>query len=150
MTEPSGGRVRAGDADRDRVVERLRAHHEAGRLDAEEFTSRMEQALAATYLDELPPLLADLPPEPTEREQGERQPGSARRDCAARALFRRFPVPVLAIVAAFVLLSTVGALAHGHPPFGLLWLAVLLFSVHRWHHRRRAASPMDDRAPGAR
>ena len=54
-------RVRAGDAERERAVEQLRSHHEEGRLDSDEFTERMEVALAARWVDELPGLLTDLP-----------------------------------------------------------------------------------------
>ena len=54
-------RIRAGDTDRDRVVAALQGHREAGRLTPDEFEERMEAALRAVYLDELPGLLADLP-----------------------------------------------------------------------------------------
>ena len=47
-------RIRAGDADRDRVVAALQGHREAGRLTPDEFEERMEAALRAVYLDELP------------------------------------------------------------------------------------------------
>src|SRR5215207_4969832 len=59
--DSGSGRVRASDADRERVVDQLRRHHEAGRLDGEEFTERMEHALSARWIEELPPLLSDLP-----------------------------------------------------------------------------------------
>ena len=58
---PGDPRIRASDADRDRVAALLREHHAAGRLTAEEFHERMEQALDAKTLGELDGLLADLP-----------------------------------------------------------------------------------------
>ena len=58
---PGDPRIRASDADRDRVAVLLREHHAAGRLTAEEFHERMEQALDAKTLGELDQLLADLP-----------------------------------------------------------------------------------------
>ena len=58
---PGDPRIRASDADRDRVTALLREHHAAGRLTAEEFHERMEQALDAKTLGELDQLLADLP-----------------------------------------------------------------------------------------
>jgi hypothetical protein len=58
---PGDPRIRASDADRDRVASLLREHHAAGRLTAEEFHERMEQALDAKTLGELDGLLADLP-----------------------------------------------------------------------------------------
>jgi hypothetical protein len=54
-------RIRASDADRDRVTALLREHHAAGRLTAEEFGDRMDRALDAKTLGELDELLADLP-----------------------------------------------------------------------------------------
>ena len=54
-------RIRASDADRDRVATLLREHHAAGRLSAEEFHERMERALDAKTLGELDELLTDLP-----------------------------------------------------------------------------------------
>jgi hypothetical protein len=58
---PSESRIRASDADRDRVTSLLQEHHAAGRLTAEEFAERMEAALRARTLGELDELLADLP-----------------------------------------------------------------------------------------
>ena len=58
---PGDPRIRASDADRDRVASLLREHHAAGRLTAEEFHERMDRALEAKTLGELDELLADLP-----------------------------------------------------------------------------------------
>jgi Domain of unknown function (DUF1707) len=54
-------RIRAADADRDRVVDQLREHHAAGRLDVEEHHERMERALSAKTFGDLDALMADLP-----------------------------------------------------------------------------------------
>ena len=58
---PGDPRIRASDADRDRATSLLREHHAAGRLTAEEFHDRMDQALDAKTLGELDDLMADLP-----------------------------------------------------------------------------------------
>ena len=58
---PGDPRIRASDADRDRAAALLREHHAAGRLTAEEFGERLDQAMAAKTLGELDELLADLP-----------------------------------------------------------------------------------------
>jgi Domain of unknown function (DUF1707) len=58
---PGDPRIRASDADRDRVATLLREHHAAGRLTAEEFHDRMDKALEAKTLGELDELMADLP-----------------------------------------------------------------------------------------
>jgi hypothetical protein len=58
---PARSDIRASDADRDRVVEALRDHAAAGRLDTEELESRTDRALAARTIGELDRLLHDLP-----------------------------------------------------------------------------------------
>jgi len=57
-------RIRAGNADRERVVQRLNDALAEGRLDVHELDERVAAAYAAKTLGELQPLLADLPPEP--------------------------------------------------------------------------------------
>jgi Domain of unknown function (DUF1707) len=53
--------IRASDDDRDRTASLLREHHAVGRLDAEEFSERLDKAFAAKTVGELDELLADLP-----------------------------------------------------------------------------------------
>jgi hypothetical protein len=53
--------LRASHADRDRVVDALRAAAGEGRLSAEELDTRLESALSAWTLGELAELTADLP-----------------------------------------------------------------------------------------
>jgi len=57
---PSSPALRASDADRDRVIELLRAAVADGRLDPAEFDERVDAALAARTVDALAPLTADL------------------------------------------------------------------------------------------
>jgi hypothetical protein len=57
----SDPRMRASDSERDRTAALLREHHAVGRLTADEFQDRLEQAYAAKTLGELDQLLADLP-----------------------------------------------------------------------------------------
>ena len=54
-------RIRASDADRDRVTARLREHFAEGRLNSEELDERVTAALHAKTFGELRPLMADLP-----------------------------------------------------------------------------------------
>ncbi|MEU6294689.1 DUF1707 domain-containing protein [Streptomyces erythrochromogenes] len=56
--------LRASDADRDRVVERLRDAVAEGRLDMEEFEERLEAAYKSRTYAQLEPLTADLPAAP--------------------------------------------------------------------------------------
>jgi len=57
---PSSPSLRASDADRDRVIELLRAAVADGRLDQAEFDERLDAALGARTIDALAPLTADL------------------------------------------------------------------------------------------
>jgi len=63
--------LRASDADRERVAERLRAAAGEGRLTADELEERLERAFAAQTEADLEPLTADLPRAPRPR----RRPG---------------------------------------------------------------------------
>jgi hypothetical protein len=58
---PGDPRLRASDADRDRVAALLREHHAAGRLTADEFQERLAATFAAKTMGELDELMADLP-----------------------------------------------------------------------------------------
>ncbi len=53
--------MRASDEDRQRAVEELRRHCAAGRIDVDEYASRVERALSAATLEELDEIRADLP-----------------------------------------------------------------------------------------
>jgi DUF1707 SHOCT-like domain len=55
------GDLRAGDADRERVAERLRTALDEGRLNLYEYDDRLRDAYAAKTYAELDALLADLP-----------------------------------------------------------------------------------------
>ena len=57
---PSSPALRASDADRDRVIELLRAAVADGRLDQAEFDERLDAALTARTIEALTPLTADL------------------------------------------------------------------------------------------
>ncbi|QUH05523.1 DUF1707 domain-containing protein [Saccharopolyspora erythraea] len=59
MSEPDS--VRASDADREAVAERLRAAMGEGRLDLAEYDERVRAAYSARTLADLVPLTADLP-----------------------------------------------------------------------------------------
>jgi hypothetical protein len=63
MSTPSSGdgSIRAGNADRERVVAQLNTAFSEGRLDVAELDERVAAAYAAKTLGELVPLTADLP-----------------------------------------------------------------------------------------
>jgi hypothetical protein len=114
-------RMRAGDADRAKVVEKLGKHLGDGRLTVDEFDDRVAGAHAAVYLDQLPPLLADLPADP--------QP-----------LPRRPPRPwgtqaAIAVLFALVLAWSVVAVVQGAPPLFALVLLFVFLRHRRWSRR---------------
>jgi Domain of unknown function (DUF1707) len=63
---PRDRTLRVGDRERDAVTEILRQRHVEGRLDAEEFQTRLDRCLTAKTYGELDALIADFPAE--ERE----------------------------------------------------------------------------------
>lgn len=115
-------RMRAGNADRQQVVDQLAQHMAEGRLTTTEFDERTGIAYAATYLDELAPLLADLPVEAPRQAA----PRPVRVRSAPRGV--RPWVIVLAIV---VMFASIGAMARGMPPFPLLWIGIALLFMSR-------------------
>ncbi|MGC7095839.1 DUF1707 domain-containing protein [Amycolatopsis lurida] len=62
-TEPTPARIRASDAERERVATRVQSAGAAGRLTITETDERVAAVYAATFTDELTGLTADLPPE---------------------------------------------------------------------------------------
>jgi hypothetical protein len=116
-------RLRAGDKDRQRVVEQLGTHFGEGRLTVQEFDERVVRAHASVYLDELPALTADLPREP--------EPYHHRH---TRSQVRVPPV-VFVLLAMLLAWSMVAAVVYGTPPFLALLLLFLLLR-HRRPSRR--------------
>ncbi|HLS32393.1 MAG TPA: DUF1707 domain-containing protein [Brevibacterium sp.] len=58
---PKSPRLRAGDEERDAVLDILARAHGAGRLDPSEIDERQRETLRARFVDELPALIEDLP-----------------------------------------------------------------------------------------
>ena len=112
--------LRASDADREAVTERLRQAAAEGRIDAEELEARVETALRARTYGELAPLVADLPGPPRSR----RRPRPALVGAAALA------AAMLAVVVAVVLLAIVVLT-------GAFWVACVLIWVICCRPRRR-------------
>ena len=55
------GKLRASDADRDRVVELLNVAYSEGRLSKDEYDGRLENAFSARTYDDLDQIVSDLP-----------------------------------------------------------------------------------------
>jgi hypothetical protein len=114
--------MRAGDKDRQRVVEQLGRHFGEGRLTVEEFDERVIQAHASAYLDELPALTADLP----------REPEPQRRPARSAMLV---PAVFVLLVAMLLGWALVAAVVYGAPPFFALLLLFLFLRHRRWSRR---------------
>ena len=61
---PGGPALRASDADRESVAERLRVASVEGRIDAEELEQRLADVYAARWVADLDRLVADVSPQP--------------------------------------------------------------------------------------
>jgi hypothetical protein len=133
-TSPASG-VRASDADRERMVELLRAHHLAGRIDASEFQDRVERSLQAKTLGELRALSVDLPHEDPRQARGE------------IADFRRPAVWPLAVATAVLAALIVASALADRPlfvpalPFLFFWSRGVWW--YRGWHRRTVVGGQD-------
>jgi hypothetical protein len=126
---PHRSSLRASDADREHVAERLRQATAEGRLIAEELEQRLATAFRARTYGELDRVVADLP-----------VPRDGRRSSSSVIPFAR-PLMAVAIavvalsVIAFAVLVITGVLAA----WGL-WMLVAWWAFggrhHRHHHRR--------------
>jgi DUF1707 SHOCT-like domain len=130
--------IRASDADRDAVAERLRAASVEGRLDAGELEQRLHVALRARTYGELQQLLDDLPATPGPWSGRGRVP--ARPTTAAVVLAVR-------LLAFLVVATVVIALMVLAAAWWLLWVVMWFLACRR---SRRRLPPPRRRRRGAR
>jgi Flp pilus assembly protein TadB len=132
--------LRASDADREAIAERLRKATIEGRLVAEELEDRLEAAFAARTYGQLDAVVADLPlPRSSQRRRpAPRNAGIAHWVLPAVALFIVFPIVVALVVAAAVFVLT-GAFA-----IWAVWLVACWFLLG---HRRRFNGPWPFHGP---
>jgi Flp pilus assembly protein TadB len=119
--------LRAADADRERVAERLRTSHAEGRIDMDEFQQRLERCYDAKTFGELGELVRDLP------RQNELD---ARRSLGWSRPWRWRLALFAPILIALIVVSA--ATGHEHH-VSWLWIPVV-FLVWRmsWWRRRRS------------
>ena len=116
--------LRASDADRERIGERLRTSHAEGRLDMAEFQQRLERCYEARTHGELAELVSDLP----------RQDPNDERPSSGSSRSRRWRLaPLAPLLLALIVVSA----ATGHHIYWL-WIP-LVFLIWRmsWGPRRR-------------
>ncbi len=126
MSEPHDPGLRASDAERDAVADRLRGAHAEGRLSVEELYERLDAALAARTRGDLAPLTADLPrpgtaPARTGDEPTARPPARTGRGGAA-ALRAAWGVWLAAVLVNVVIWGIV-SLSQGWVYFWPAWVA---------------------------
>jgi hypothetical protein len=133
-------RMRASDADRERITARLREHFAEGRLTREELDERVAAVLNAKTLGDLRVLMTDLPePEPVLPQAAGLQP------MAGPVVFaRRGPrlLPLLMLLAFLAILAPGGGLVllaalQFVLVFALLAGAVALLAAARFRRRMR-------------
>ena len=151
--------MRASDDDRQRVVDRLRAAVEDGRLKMEEFTERMGLAYQAVTYGDLAKLVADLPP--ASPQPGPRlapAPAVSPAAAAKRGVFADLPAALkvlwtiwlaavsINVVVWVLVVGTSGHFIYPWPlwvagPYGAALLAVSVPVVHS-RRSRRVAVPL--------
>lgn len=143
-------RVRTSDGEREELAEIIRAAMAEGRLTLPEGEERLAAAYAATWRDELSPLVADLPDGAAAASLASGSAGPARgpaervgagpRPAVRPGALGRHAAVVVAVAGVLV---TIWALAPVHhffwPVFPLVFLTIGLVRHARW--RRYAAGP---------
>jgi Domain of unknown function (DUF1707) len=117
MASPSS--LRASDADREAVAERLRRAAVEGRLEPDEFEERLHAALRARTYGDLRPLLSDLPARPLawERRSAEVMP-------AARIALAVAMRVAIALAVVIVVLLVAAVMAAWWVLWAIVWLGL--------------------------
>ena len=130
--------LRAADADRERIAERLRNSHAEGRLDLTEFQERLERCYESKTLGELGELVRDLPRESEQAGRG------------SSGWIRRWSWGLPRLAPILIALVLIAALTGHRHQASWLWIP-LLFVFWRmawWRRTRWMAS--SKRYPGER
>lgn len=126
--------LRAGDADRERIAQRLRQSHAEGRLDLSEFQQRLERCYEAKTFGDLSELVDDLP-----------RPDD-RADQSRLSWLRSWRWPLVPLLPFLIVLLLVSAASgHGHH-FFWLWvpIAFIVWRMSWWRRRRWSAGARRD------
>ncbi len=105
---PRRSTLRASDAEREQIAERLRHAAAEGRLLTEELEERLGRVFAARTYGELDGVVADLPNRELSRHRGSRALGAVR-DVPLPALVVLIPVVMAVVLAAVVIVTTLFA-----------------------------------------
>jgi hypothetical protein len=144
-----GDRIRASDADRERITARLREHFAEGRLTRDELDERITAALSARTFGDLRAVMTDLPdpapvlPQSRTLPRGVAGPGGQARPM--RPVFVRRGPRLLPLAMLLLLVATLGsgggfvllAIVQVVLVFLLLTGVVALFAAARFRRRMR-------------
>ena len=130
--------LRASDADRDAIAERLRRAAVEGRLQPEELEERLHAALRARTYGDLEELVADLPRQPVRREGPRNQALSNTRRVAGLALRVALTLALIAVA-----LTVAMVMAAWWIVWVVIWFALrgrgcARPRYQRWQHGRLA------------
>jgi hypothetical protein len=142
MSQPHTSRVRASDAEREQVADRLRAAMEEGRLTLDEGGQRLAAAYAVTYRDELSELIADLPP--AEPPAGGPRAGRSRGWAGGGRPGGGWPRPAVPAAGMLVVGAVVAGLwaaAASGPVWPAILLGVFAVMLLKRGRRRHWAGP---------
>ncbi|MEU4249475.1 DUF1707 domain-containing protein [Amycolatopsis sp. NPDC026612] len=140
MEDTSPGRLRAADADRERVATTVQTAGAEGRLTLDEVEERLTRVYAARFTDELAVLTTDLPRPAPPRPGFPLTRESLRRHPALRV---HLAVAVAVAVLVIVRWAVLGA-GFFWPAFPVFWLAVSVLAharVRSFRERAGAAVP---------
>src|SRR5262249_11227339 len=144
-------RLRASDADRDRVADALREPYAAGRLSADELDERLTTALSARTLGELNGVLTDLPVQGRVLQPGSWRPPQAAPPAWVTVRRRRPRIAPLVLLALLVTLVLPGAgwvLFTVLQAFLLFMLVSMVagafFAARFWRRARREWTRMNE------
>ena len=121
----SQARLRASDADRERIADRLRQASAEGRLLTEELEQRLGAAFAARTYGQLDELVADLPRPGTPARGRQRRVAALVPPMVGLAIL----IPIVVVAVAAVLFTVVGLVATWW-----VWIVVAWFAFGRRRH----------------
>lgn len=131
------GGLRASDAEREDTAEVLRAAASEGRITLAELEDRVAACYAARLREELAPLVADLPPMPSEASEPERH-AAGRLTTGGRVALTVHAVLVVVFASAVLGRWMATGAVFFWPVFPIFWAMVTL-AVHA---RIRGALPL--------
>jgi Domain of unknown function (DUF1707) len=143
------GRLRASHADREQVIEVLKAAFVEDRLTRDEFDTRVGRALASQTYAGLAALTADIPAGPAVAPLPESGPPRSRKPAGAGALVLTAATVPTAGLWAGALFSQTGnqALSGFVAMFTCIWLGIVLVTVAVMIESRRQQRPGGQRPP---